>query len=149
MKKKISIFFLLIIPYFSIVNANEELEEDISMEQLEEEEINSPSIKDVKEINKAKSVKIRILNKVTAKSYSYKAKMNEMVEFEKIKIFPLFCWKSAPSDVPENKILIKVYETMMNKQEKQLFYGWLFSSSPGSNGVEHPVYDITLVDCYR
>lgn len=31
--------------------------------------------------------------------------------------------------------------------EKRIFNGWMFAQSPGLNGVEHPVYDIWLIDC--
>ncbi|MGD9659129.1 MAG: DUF2155 domain-containing protein, partial [Methylocystis sp.] len=34
------------------------------------------------------------------------------------------------------------------KQEaKRIFSGWMFAASPGLHGVEHPVYDVWLVDC--
>jgi hypothetical protein len=35
-----------------------------------------------------------------------------------------------------------------SKQEaKRIFSGWMFAASPGLHGVEHPVYDVWLVDC--
>jgi hypothetical protein len=30
---------------------------------------------------------------------------------------------------------------------KRIFNGWMFASSPGLHGVEHPIYDIWLTDC--
>lgn len=29
----------------------------------------------------------------------------------------------------------------------RIFSGWMFASSPGLNAVEHPVYDVWLIDC--
>lgn len=31
--------------------------------------------------------------------------------------------------------------------KKTIFSGWMFASSPGLNAVEHPVYDVWLIDC--
>lgn len=28
-----------------------------------------------------------------------------------------------------------------------IFSGWMFASSPGLNGLEHPVYDVWVIDC--
>lgn len=30
---------------------------------------------------------------------------------------------------------------------KQVFRGWMFSSSPGLNPLQHPVYDAWLIAC--
>ncbi len=32
-------------------------------------------------------------------------------------------------------------------EAKRIFSGWMFAASPGLHGVEHPVYDVWLVDC--
>jgi hypothetical protein len=32
-------------------------------------------------------------------------------------------------------------------QEKRIFYGWMFSSSPSVSSLEHPIYDITALNC--
>ena len=30
---------------------------------------------------------------------------------------------------------------------RRIFTGWMFASSPGLHGVEHPIYDLWLTDC--
>jgi hypothetical protein len=30
---------------------------------------------------------------------------------------------------------------------RRIFTGWMFAASPGLHAVEHPVYDVWLVDC--
>jgi hypothetical protein len=30
---------------------------------------------------------------------------------------------------------------------RQLFRGWMFASSPGVSGLQHPVYDAWIVGC--
>ena len=35
----------------------------------------------------------------------------------------------------------------LDKTVANIFAGWIFASSPGLNAIEHPVYDIWLLDC--
>ncbi len=34
-----------------------------------------------------------------------------------------------------------------NKFGKILFSGWMFASSPALSGLDHPIYDLRLIDC--
>ena len=36
--------------------------------------------------------------------------------------------------------------TLDNKY-RRIFTGWMFASSPGLHAIEHPIYDVWLVDC--
>ncbi|MDR3289970.1 MAG: DUF2155 domain-containing protein [Rickettsiales bacterium] len=106
-------------------------------------------IKNVKEENKASIVKILALDKITSRNYKYEIKINEGMQFERIKITPLFCWKSSPEEFTENKALIMVEGKDLNGEDKQFYYGWLFSSSSSLSKFEHPMYDIKLLDCLK
>lgn len=140
-KIKNSLISLLILLLSFSVNATEKKEE-ISSNVIEE-----IKIKDVKEVNKANIVVIQALNKITAKTYTYEVKIGDEMTFERLVIKPLFCWKSSPAEIPENKVLIKITENKLDKTKDEIFYGWMFSSSPGLSSLEHPMYDITIVDC--
>ena len=104
-------------------------------------------IKDVDDINKANVITILALNKITAKSYLYDIEVGKSVKFERLLIQPLFCWKSSPEEIEENKALLKITEEKLDDTDEQIFYGWMFSSSPGLSSLEHSMYDITLVNC--
>lgn len=92
---------------------------------------------------------IRALNKITGKTFEIKTKVGEIVEFEKLKIVPLKCWKSYPEEEPENKLLLKILERDIQNNEKLIFYGWIFSSSSSISGLEHSMYDIILNNCEK
>ncbi len=153
MKKMSKIILFLIICSISISNlfaaeANTETKADNqNQEPVAEEEI--IRIKDVKDINKANVVVLQALNKITAKSYRYEVKIGDKIEFERLIVEPLFCWKSSPADIPENKVLLKITENKLDKTKDEIFYGWMFSSSPSISSMEHPMYDITIVDCKK
>lgn len=94
------------------------------------------------------NVKIRILDKITGKSSYIESKVGKTEKIDNLEIEFLKCWKSYPEEMPENKLLLKVYEKDINTKKKNIiFFGWMFSSSPSLNSLEHQFYDITVVDC--
>lgn len=163
--KKILLFILITICYNTVYAENSTNEQHIDIVNVEEsntnqndtnnktmeekinEIIDEVKIKDTKEINKANTVTIQALNKITGKSYEYKIKINDSQNFERLIITPLYCWKSSPSEIPENKVLLKVVENKINKGQEEIFYGWMFSSSPSISTLEHPMYDVKIVNC--
>jgi hypothetical protein len=44
-------------------------------------------------------------------------------------------------------VFAEVDEVEPDKTFKRIFSGWMFADSPGLHGIEHPVYDIWLLDC--
>lgn len=96
------------------------------------------------------TIKVNLLNKTTGKTITLVSKIGSTINFERIEILPLKCWKSYPEEAPENKLLLKVYENdIINNTKKMIFFGWIFSSSPSISGLEHSLYDITLIDCFN
>lgn len=94
-----------------------------------------------------KAVIFQVLNKITAKTSYFTAKMNQETSFGTIKIKPVKCWKSPPEEMPENKLLIEIQENKNNQPEKVIFFGWMFSSSISLSNFEHPVYDVIVIEC--
>jgi hypothetical protein len=94
------------------------------------------------------NAELQIINKITGKVYKIRAKIDEPVVFERLEIIPLKCWKSFPEENPENKLLLRIFETNQHSRKKELiFYGWIFSSTPSVSGLEHSLYDVELKDC--
>ena len=105
------------------------------------------TVAETKENRFVNTAKVRFLDKLTARSFTSNIKIGKQVKFEKLIVLPLKCWKSYPEETPENKLLLKVFEIDKSGQKKQIFYGWIFSSTPGISGIKHSMYDITLEDC--
>lgn len=100
-------------------------------------------------INNKTYATIQILNKITAKINYINIKVGYEVLFDSLIVKVSSCWKSSPYDLSENKILLEVMDKKVDSQEyNEIFRGWMFSSSPGMNGIEHPVYDIVAINCY-
>lgn len=101
-----------------------------------------------KEAQKNFTKKIRILasNKITARSEIITAKINEKVKYGKLTIVPRVCWRAPESEKTENKALLQIFETNQD-HKKEIFSGWMFSSSPSLSTVEHALYDVNLLEC--
>ena len=58
------------------------------------------------------------------------------------------CAFHPPEEPPENAAFITVRDRGYDGlAPKQVFSGWIFSSSPAISALEHPVYDLTLLAC--
>jgi hypothetical protein len=94
---------------------------------------------------------VQALNKTTAKTSILNLRVGEKTSFGSLKIIAHKCWQSPLEQKPENKILLEIFEfrneSEEKSQEKRIFYGWMFSSSPSISSLEHPIYDITALNC--
>lgn len=93
---------------------------------------------------------IQGLNKITAKSSVLEMKIGENIRFGQLTIISRKCWQASLDQKPESKILLEVLEdSTVNgvPSKNRIFYGWMISSSPSIAGLEHPIYDITALNC--
>ena len=87
------------------------------------------------------------LDKVAAKVSQIETPVGTSVTFGTLSILVRDCETAPPDAPPDNAAFIQIYETPPGEQTKRLFSGWMFSSSPALSGLEHPVYDVTLLAC--
>ena len=92
------------------------------------------------------------LDKVTGRT----ATLNVLVD-KTVAVGPLFlqvkaCQKaSAFANQPENAAFVQVWQSdessQKNKATSWVFSGWMFASSPALSAMDHPVYDVWVIDC--
>jgi hypothetical protein len=87
------------------------------------------------------------LDKISARASQIEAAVGKSVTFGTLSILVRDCEKSRPEDPPDNAAFIQITETAPGEDAKRLFSGWMFSSSPALSKLEHPVYDVILLDC--
>lgn len=87
------------------------------------------------------------LNKVTGRVYTFDSIMGAVTRFENLEIISRKCIKSKPDKPLENSALLEIREVKANEEPKQVFLGWMFSSSPSISALEHPIYDIAVISC--
>jgi hypothetical protein len=87
------------------------------------------------------------LDKITARVSKFEAPVGAAVQFGTLAVRVRDCEKSPPEDTPESAAFVEIDETRPGETRKRVFSGWMFASSPALSALEHPVYDVILLDC--
>lgn len=90
---------------------------------------------------------LRGLDKVTARVSTIYAPVGDTVRFGTLEIIARVCDKRPPEETPESAAFLDIWEVRPGKPAVSVFRGWMFASSPALSALEHPVYDIWVLDC--
>ena len=93
-----------------------------------------------------KYASFKLLNKTTNKVSTREILVSSKISWETLNIEVLYCGSSPPTEIPEDYVLIDVYDTI-NNENTNIYKGWMISSSPDVTPLENPIYDLWLVDC--
>lgn len=97
-------------------------------------------------------VVLRGLDKITAETRDFEAVLHEPSTFGSLTITPRYCRKRPPEETPETVALLEIADRTTDGRGVEgepvpIFSGFMFASSPGLNGLEHPVFDVWVLDC--
>jgi hypothetical protein len=87
------------------------------------------------------------LDKITGRITSFDVAINETVQFGALQVTPKACYSRPPTETPQTDAFVAVDEVTLKGKIKRIFTGWMFAASPGLHAVEHPIYDVWLIDC--
>ena len=87
------------------------------------------------------------LDKITARISTFEVPVNDMARFGSLEITVRRCHKTPPEEPPESAAFMEVVDNRPDSPSVVLFSGWMFASSPAISAMEHPVYDVWVVDC--
>jgi hypothetical protein len=87
------------------------------------------------------------LDKITARISTIEVAVGETVSFGSLRITVQACDKRPPEETPESAAFLQVVEQKPGEQPVTRFSGWMFASSPALSAMEHPVYDLWVLDC--
>lgn len=93
------------------------------------------------------TVVLQGLDKVTARVQTFEAAIGQTVTFGTLQITVRACDRTPPTEPPESAAFLDIYEAKQDEQRSDLFHGWMFASSPALNALEHPVYDVWVLEC--
>ena len=89
------------------------------------------------------------LDKVTARILTLEAPIDKSIVFGSLRVRVRTCVKRPPEEPPESAAFIEITDERPGESVKRVYSGWMFASSPGLSAMEHPVYDVWVVDCMK
>lgn len=92
-------------------------------------------------------VKLQSLDKVTARTMTFEVRVGSTVKFGPLYIRPRVCRKASPVEEPESAAFLQIWELTPEEKAEWVFSGWMFASSPSLSSMDHPVYDVWVLDC--
>jgi hypothetical protein len=92
-------------------------------------------------------LQMRGLDKITGRPTSITAPIGKPVHFATLTITARFCYSTPPSETPETAAFVQIEDHRPDQEARRVFSGWMYGSSPGLNGVEHPLYDVWVISC--
>ncbi len=90
---------------------------------------------------------LQTLDKVTARVSTVDVPVGGAIRLGTLVVRVRQCDKRPPEETPESAAFLEIQEQRPGESGIRLFTGWMFASSPALNGLEHPVYDVWVVDC--
>lgn len=90
---------------------------------------------------------LRWLDKATARVQTIEVSVNQTTRIETLEIIVRACRERPPEEPPESAAFLDVWEIKPGEAAAEVFRGWMFASSPAVSAMEHPVYDLWVLDC--
>jgi hypothetical protein len=90
---------------------------------------------------------LRGLDKITGRPTNISAPIGKTVSFATLSITARYCYSTPASETPETAAFVQIDDHRANQPSKRVFSGWMYASSPGLNAVQHPLYDVWVINC--
>ena len=90
---------------------------------------------------------LRGLDKITGRPTDIAAPIGKPVQFATLTITARYCYSTPASETPETSAFLQIEDHRPDQGAKRVFSGWMYASSPSLNGMEHPLYDVWVIDC--
>ncbi len=87
------------------------------------------------------------LDKITGRITNFDVYIDETVQFGALQITPRVCYTRPPTETQRTSVFVEVDQVSLKGGTQRIFTGWMFADSPALNAIDHPVYDMWLVDC--
>ena len=95
---------------------------------------------------KGKHVTLRGIDKLTGDVKTVEAEAPGLAQMWRMEIKVAACFKRPAERAPESSAFLQIYDTKPQPYE-QLFSGWMFASSPALSAMDHPRYDVWVINC--
>lgn len=88
---------------------------------------------------------LQMLDKVTARVSVLRATVGQPARFGSLTIAVRACNARPVGEVPDAAAWMQIDDGL--RPGTPAFRGWMFANAPGVSMLEHPVYDVRVLDC--
>ena len=92
-----------------------------------------------------RNAELQLLDKVTARVTVVKAAVGQAAPFGSLSIQVRACNARPVGEVPDAAAWMEITDSL--QPGVPAFRGWMFANAPGVSMLEHPVYDLRVLDC--
>lgn len=92
-------------------------------------------------------IKLQSIDKITGRTLTFEARVGSTVKYGPLYIKVQACRKAPPIEQPESAAFLQIWELTPKEASKWVFSGWMFASSPALSAMDHPIYDVWVLDC--
>jgi hypothetical protein len=90
---------------------------------------------------------MRGLDKITGRPTTVLVPIGQSAQFATFTITARYCYSTPSTETPETAAFVQIDDKRPDQPAHRIFSGWMYASSPGLNGVEHPLYDVWVITC--
>ncbi|MFB9969777.1 DUF2155 domain-containing protein [Pseudoroseomonas cervicalis] len=84
---------------------------------------------------------------MTARVTVLETPVNQPIQFGTLRVTARACNARPPEEVPDAAARLEVLDTRNDPNGAAAFRGWMFANAPGVSMLEHPVYDLRILEC--
>jgi hypothetical protein len=90
---------------------------------------------------------LQALDKVTARVTTLRVPVDRPENFGSLTITVRACHARPPDEVPDAAAWLEITDSRAPANGAAVFRGWMFANAPGVHMLQHPVYDIRVLEC--
>ena len=92
-------------------------------------------------------LEVHALDKITGRAKVLYLPLNRPVRYATLVLTARHCYSTPDSETPETSAFLQIEDRRADRPPRLVFSGWMYASSPGLNGMEHPLYDVWAIKC--
>ena len=90
---------------------------------------------------------MRGLDKITGRADTVLVPIGQSAQYATFTVTAKYCYQTPSTETPETAAFVQIDDHRPDQPARRIFSGWMYASSPGLHGVEHPLYDIWVITC--
>ena len=90
---------------------------------------------------------MRGLDKITGRATTLLIPIGKSVQYATLTISAKYCYTTPEIETPETVAFVQIDDHRPDQPQRRVFSGWMYASTPGLHGLEHPLYDAWVITC--